>query len=183
METSLVVHSGCMCWKSVMLSIGSLVFLQSERSAAWKRSACKHIKKVKQTASSSISSSSSSVTHYFSPQTPSRPAGSDPVGRRTGNAAAMEEGCRRWCHPPVCPAHREAASRQLWTSWRVYGKLKKEFKTKKPDYSQVTTLKIVTCKYQGPAYVWICSPSMMVYISSVINLLWTLVCLRVNKGE
>lgn len=41
-ETSLVVQSGWMCWKSVMLSVWSLVFLQSERSAAWKRSAQQH---------------------------------------------------------------------------------------------------------------------------------------------
>lgn len=42
METSLVVQRGWTCWKSAMFSIWSLVFLQSERSAGWKRSARKH---------------------------------------------------------------------------------------------------------------------------------------------
>lgn len=42
-EMSLVLLSDCMCWKSVVLSIPSLVVLHSVRSTAWKRSA--HIKK------------------------------------------------------------------------------------------------------------------------------------------
>lgn len=41
-DTSLVLQSGLMCRMSVMASIWSLVFLRSERSAAWKRSAQGH---------------------------------------------------------------------------------------------------------------------------------------------